>query len=45
MAEPSHLIGERLIPNFGVFGLVAQLAVLQELVGVFIEDGYGPERY
>ena len=45
LAEASHLVGEGLVPYFGVFRVVAQLAVLQELAGVFIEDGHVLERY
>ena len=28
LAEASHFVGGELVPNFGVFGVVAQLAVL-----------------
>ena len=28
LAEVSHLVGEGLVPDFGVFGVVAKLAVL-----------------
>ena len=45
LEEESHLVGKVLVPDFGVFRVVAQLAVLQELAGVFIEYGYGPYRY
>ena len=45
LAEASHVVGEGLVPDFGVFRVVALLSVLQELSGVFIKDGHGPERY
>ena len=45
LAESSHIVGERLVPYFDVFGVVVQLAVLQELVSVFIKDKHFPEIY
>ena len=45
LAEASHLVGEGLVPNFDVFRVVAQLAVLKDLSAVFIEDIHVPERY
>ena len=35
LAEASHIVGEVLVPDFGVFRVVAQLEVIQELAGVF----------
>ena len=43
LAEATYLVGESLVPYFGVYRLVAQL-VIYELAGVFIEDSHGPER-
>ena len=45
LAEVSHIVGEVLVPYFGVFRVVVQLVVLQELACVFIRDRHGPERY